>query len=418
MPLAIVTDASVGMISSFKETWTLDHAKITLERESVYEAGGSMFWANPLPSHCAQLPYQDLSFAEAQILAELMLQPSEMSGGRQRILPQLLECYQNANVILEPNAYPKKLNLLSGHGYVCAWWIAIYEAVIAEDEPKLKMLIEAALCTTIRLRILDKQGEVAAASIYASNIITAFSLHADTFRVFAWKVILIIKEQSIAQGGKKESQALILSRLVNQYPELAYNGTKMHKTMLGAIIAFNSLFPQDSEAGKRIELIDRKHGRDILGSYDRNYKLANVLNSMITECKQLEPDYAVAIIELLLRDLDRGKLTGELKPEDINDKYLFGTEVKNSDKVLKKVGWVTLRTAALEIIRGLKGTAEHAKVSAFCMECLCIFPETFDRSRLSFSEATCKLLWTRIVLVASQVGKSTTAAFNNKRIQT
>lgn len=433
LPLDIVSDEKDNVPSSYKEKWDLDNSIRSLEQLKVYEAGAVMFWANPIPqqSGTSGVPCQDLSYTECKVLAQTMFLPVVLkSGGAYRIIPQLLECYQDAGVTLV--GFPKDLQLLGGHGYVCGWFLLYHEAVLADDKDMQKMLIEAALCTTIRLRIMCSEGEVAAASIHASNISTLHSLHSDTFRVFAWKVCLILEEQKKARAEanvnqKAQSQAMQLSWLCSKWPELAFNGSKMNKTMLGAVLAMNSLFPQGSAAAKDLELIDRRHGREIMGTYSRNYKFAAQLVAMFRELSQTmqgcegirtnaESEFAATIVCLILWDLDRGwPLASEF-----GDKWLFGDEEKKKSSSKTAIGWIHTRSACLAIVNALRRTGEQAKVSAFTMLCIFNFPDSFSGSHLRFSEATLsmdrKLSWIRIVLEAV-LSKSITTAFNTKRIQ-
>ena len=164
-PLAWNADIAKASARTFKEMWDCGHAASSLSQNGLYEAGGSLFWIQPLPEP-SQVSGQ-VSWSNV-VKGLALLNPKKMHGGTSRILwPFCLEtCAKDYQVTKDK--YPVGLQLLHGHAVVFSWWLDMYQALVDTDEVKIGQLIECALCATVQVRLLNTAAEIAAASIEAA----------------------------------------------------------------------------------------------------------------------------------------------------------------------------------------------------------------------------------------------------------
>jgi len=155
-PLQFEAAEAQKAASTYKETWHIGNCKRSLSAESLYEAGGSLFWMDMFTS------WNEVSWQQV-LRACSLLDPKPMTESRFRITwPFTLEtaCLQGE----QPDEhYPRSLTLLHGHCVIFSWWKLVYDALDKDDRNSLTLLLECALTPTVQLRVVD--GEAASVAV-------------------------------------------------------------------------------------------------------------------------------------------------------------------------------------------------------------------------------------------------------------
>ena len=159
-PLAWDANIARASARTFKEMWDCGHAAGSLQANSLYEAGGSLFWLQPLPEPTQVSGH--VSWANV-VKGLTLLNPKKMQGGGSRILwPFCLETSAKEYQVTK-DKYPVGLQLLHGHAVVFSWWLDMYQALMDTNQVKIGQLIECALCATVQVRLLNTPADIAAA---------------------------------------------------------------------------------------------------------------------------------------------------------------------------------------------------------------------------------------------------------------
>lgn len=207
-PLHIAAEVAPDGIKSYKERWVPANCALSLKQTNLYEAGGSLLWVDP-DLH-SEIPRERpawkvvLDFATAFFkVPDSMAGPGgvtlRLAGGtghkgtHTRILfPIALECYLDEEPARLAVAYPTKVNLLSGHAMVYAWYISMWQALSSGDTRSVIILWETALTTTIRLRVESDLARLCLATMFLSEkYIAAAHGMTDSFVTFADKLAVV-----------------------------------------------------------------------------------------------------------------------------------------------------------------------------------------------------------------------------------
>ena len=204
-PLAWDANIARASARTFKEMWDCGHAAGSLQANSLYEAGGSLFWLQPLPEPTQVSGH--VSWANV-VKGLTLLNPKKMQGGGSRILwPFCLETSAKEYQVTK-DKYPVGLQLLHGHAVVFSWWLDMYQALMDTNQVKIGQLIECALCATVQVRLLNTPADIAAASIEAAAQTWELdSCLSEPFHIFALKLGPIL--ESIP---KKEKSSQVKNR--------------------------------------------------------------------------------------------------------------------------------------------------------------------------------------------------------------
>ena len=253
MPLQI--QAGTDCVTSFKEVWNTANCDHSLTQSNLYEAGGNLCWVDPEVVEESPLPMEDPPLSWVLSYIETAFAPEAMAGaGKLRIrFPVPLECY----VPSAPPAgsFPTRLCPLAGHALLYAWYIACWKAMIAVDIPVVRLLYEAALTTTLCIRVATDISEIAEASAkYSERVRQESQVVIDSFFTFASKVALI-------NGPKPELKEMVAKNL-------RFNNGLVNSTMLKTISAINTTLTSDCK--RLIGCMDREFDRSVLSlSYNK-----------------------------------------------------------------------------------------------------------------------------------------------------
>ena len=143
-----IKERTADSVASYKECWNDANCECALRTSSVYEAGGSLFWL-PASQVEAVVPCQMNTWSQIQQIESLFQEDEALE---RVIFPCTLNAWvQDVNILR--TAPSKALALLDNHAIVIAWWWLMFEALRAEDNKQIRLLFEAGLTVTIRLRV-------------------------------------------------------------------------------------------------------------------------------------------------------------------------------------------------------------------------------------------------------------------------
>lgn len=219
--------------ASYKEMWTRNNAEVSLERNKLYEAGGSALWCsfNPADSLADAAP-DSSSTAHAMPIhlgswsqlqeAKALFKPSVHFQGR-ILFPVTLDtaCRSTAEVTM--GAFPKSLKLLSNHLVVAAWWAACYDALQAADDERVGKLYECAQTCTLRVSLWESNAQVMRIALESSEkhraIATTCTI--DNIVLFADRLSIIV--QDCPGGTSKQLEYLKENGVLFRQKEIGRN---------------------------------------------------------------------------------------------------------------------------------------------------------------------------------------------------
>ena len=353
-PLAWDANIARASARTFKEMWDCGHAAGSLQANSLYEAGGSLFWLQPLPEPTQVSGH--VSWANV-VKGLTLLNPKKMQGGGGRILwPFCLETSAKEYQVTK-DKYPVGLQLLHGHAVVFSWWLDMYQALMDTNQVKIGQLIECALCATVQVRLLNTPADIAAASIEAAAQTWELdSCLSEPFHIFALKLGPIL--ESIPKK-EKSSQVKTVAYLLDNYKnQLRFQGKVLNKTMFSAAQAVSQAFPDGGHGLKMLNLMFLWHG-PVLSSYARLYKMVTTVAGFVKEAAQpnLQEEMLAGVMAFVLYDLK----TGDVYASEItNDDMLFGdSEVP---------GYLHMAFLRVCCVHFLQAVADKAKASQKCLD--------------------------------------------------
>ena len=150
--------------------------------------------------------------------------------------------------------FPSNMRLLAGHSVIFAWYYAVFKALEKGDLGEVKMLYEAALTTTVCMRVTASLAEVAEASAkFSERMRQEGSVVVDNFVSFTDKIMLMYSDTK--KNKKPELKDL-------QSKNLVFNGLPVNTSMLRTMISLNNALTREHR--DLLQNIDHEYGREFL----------------------------------------------------------------------------------------------------------------------------------------------------------
>ena len=217
--LKIALKGETGMMS-YKAAWEVEAAQISLKSTGMYEASANLLWLNPFPRTTmaqqiagnppswSQLTEAVALFmtndaAQEQTLAEAPLAPSQ--GRHKRIMRMISPLAVPAHCEQADSGGATGIlgmfDVVTGHLYLWAWYLGMYQAMRAEDATLVASLWQMALTTSVHLRHGLSESKLAIWSIQSAEQ-SRFQdgVLGDTFPAFAMKCLPTIGELDVSNS--------------------------------------------------------------------------------------------------------------------------------------------------------------------------------------------------------------------------
>ena len=167
--LKIALKGETGMMS-YKAAWEAEAAKISLKSTGMYEASANLLWLNPFPRTTmaqqiagnppswsqlteAVAMFMTKEAAQEQTLAEAPLAPPQGSDKCMRmIFPLTVPAHCEQADTGGATGILGIFDVVTGHLYLWAWYLGMYQAMRADDAPLVASLWQMALTTSVHLR--------------------------------------------------------------------------------------------------------------------------------------------------------------------------------------------------------------------------------------------------------------------------
>ena len=191
-PLRISGDPNDG-VRSFKEVLNLERCRVALGTTGLYEAAGSGFWFDIMHSWESAFGLADLHTTWDQLrVAESVYgeaayrASAEDHTKRRYIVPgyfatsletlssldkQIRSAGPQPPLGADPQVSFQGLPLYAGRALLYAWWVAVRAALDADDEFRVKKLVEALLTVTVRFRYAPSKDQVLLDAMGWSNAV-------------------------------------------------------------------------------------------------------------------------------------------------------------------------------------------------------------------------------------------------------
>ena len=202
-----------------------------------------------------------------------MIEYGEGSSARRRIcFPIPLDAYWPGWLKSSDPAYPKGLKLLCAFGHLWAWYVAMWDALLKQEADRVRLLYEAALTATVKVRI-DCRPE---------SLATEYLLYSEKVREDSQQLIInfVTFADKINQIGVQELAAL-------QKLKLRFCGGLINPTMMKAVQGIKSNVNRKSR--EIIGELDRRFGRDVLSASYGKMRL------LINGCSNRSSDVSVLV---------------------------------------------------------------------------------------------------------------------------
>ena len=198
-PLQIDDKSNVGQLHSFKEHWRWENCKMSLERNGVYEAPGSLFWFSMRKPtwNGAELPATDLTYGQLaagrQVWSDSKFfrsseDPEKRNYFIQGSTPSAVSSL--ADIPAEKAVGFVSLPCLGARGMIAGWYSTVDDALRDREKRKILKLYEAALSMPMRLRLGPSRVYVSMDSIsYSEDFFAAKKVVSYYFFEFAQKLI-------------------------------------------------------------------------------------------------------------------------------------------------------------------------------------------------------------------------------------
>ena len=154
-PLSIGAKDEGDNVVGYKEAWNVQNCWESLSKSGIYEGAGNATWADPEvgEDESADDPSWSWVYGYSQT-GYVMIEYGEGSSARRRIcFPIPLDAYWPGWLKSSDPAYPKGLKLLCAFGHLWAWYVAMWDALMKQKADRVRLLYEAALTATVKVRI-------------------------------------------------------------------------------------------------------------------------------------------------------------------------------------------------------------------------------------------------------------------------
>ena len=281
-PLQIQGEPGHGL-SNFKEVWRPANCQTSITSTGLYEASGNLMWLDMMIAGGHELPLQEpvwsvvLEYVD-DFFSEAAVDSNKEQYNSRLVFPLTLEGYAKQEEQLYAGGagnvgktYPTKVTLLIGHAVVLAWYYAMAVALKDNNVALIKLLWQAALTVTIRVRLSSSVETLLRASMMESEKFKGFEKMSDNLLTFADKFALLA-------GQAKEHSA---SKLAETFAAdgLKFAGGIINKQMMLTVQALQSNM---SDALRQcLVQIEIQFGRDVLtASYTKLNRVMAVTKTM------------------------------------------------------------------------------------------------------------------------------------------
>ena len=349
-PLMIGESAS--KLCSFKEMWNTAHALTSIQQSKMYEAGGSLLWCTA-GADARQVPVNVYTWSQLEeAIDSTILAHPETS---RLYIDGVFDGVVNG-IEAVADQTPKGVKLLTKHLVAYCWWVSIFQAMCSEDVEKIKLLWQAALTITLRVRVASQTDAYTLAKVtidHSESLKTQADCLCDSLPSFCQKLKIMIDHLENQGTRKQIDQVKRLSE-----DKVCFRKTLVHRTMLTACLSINSCLSQRSRS--LLSSMESQHiGLHLFSrSYTRMYKLVTTVKAFQTKSTLQQVDANILmeqVLQYLFISLNRGQVTGE----EITEEFLFGRAIKtpskqrpgeaDDDETNKAVGWVHATLVKLEV---------------------------------------------------------------------
>ena len=165
---------------------------------------------------------------------------------------------------------------LACHGFIYAWYVAVFEALRKNDDEKLKLLYECALTCTVQVWATSSTALLAEVSIkHSEKVRSEAQVDTDSFLVFARKVLLVAASFGAGGASRKpgDSSSGVSADKIDikklQKFDLRFHGGQFNATMLSTMKAMKPIL-ESEQCMSLISALDREYGQGVLtGSYNK-----------------------------------------------------------------------------------------------------------------------------------------------------
>ena len=312
--------------TSYKEMWRKSNARLSLTKNSVYEAGGSALWASFCPADkvspsATEADPSDILAGDVGTWHQLqtacgLFKPSVEQPSRMMWPVTLQVACRSIDEVCPPDTeYPKTLKLLCNHVVLGAWWIKMYEALQASDDNMVAMLWECALTCTIRVTLWVSDVHVVKIAMSAAEESRTLEELNEDLVTFAYRLGTVTKQYS------KLTIPQILDKL--KADRVTWMGKPVTKNHMAACELFVKCLSARSR--KLLSALSSKHGRKfLLDGPTKLYRIIVAVNKFVASSKVRL--VASDVLEMVLACLATALESTSLTAEACTSPFLTGKE--------------------------------------------------------------------------------------------
>ena len=326
-----IRSGPAGGLSSFKDPWCDDKAARSLDETGMYEAAANILWLHAFsksttisgdpPAWLTVVEIRDkemIAAASAQVSVHAEVPRIVFPITVPAIVTRTSEAKQP---VVSPgsSAGHRFLRVLSFEAYVWAFYLAMYDALIAKDINMVAALWQCCLTATVHVRVNLTRPQQALWSIACSETNkTKERVCSDSFPAFASKSLVVL--EGVAD---KEALKWLLDGNVT------FNGSKANKSMVAAILLFRDAFNPASLV--LLRAMERRHGKDMLTSgYVKLARIVQLCSEHAKAISAIAPMQSTSdVVLFILEYLDFALRVNMLTPEKMT--------VNNLDKTRENV---------------------------------------------------------------------------------
>ncbi|CAE7754589.1 CRK3 [Symbiodinium sp. CCMP2592] len=274
-PLTIPT-LSEKLQGNFREQWRPENCQRSIQSSSMYEAGGSLFWLEPIVSlggwTSGEAMLEEPSWWDVYHAISVTC-PEDISVKERLYFGDPFLTF--TTVSPDGVRFPANLRVMRGLVLVHAWYVTMLKAIQCQNLERIEALSIMALTVSVRV-YHDQKDKLVSFFVLKSLQNSEKSKVAsvcDSFQMWAKKLCLLLKE--IPQCTQPKLLALL------QQKGLKYNGSNINKTMMQAATALNALL--SDRANEILLSVQREYGRDVWSSgYNKISRVVQLVTKQVT----------------------------------------------------------------------------------------------------------------------------------------